>query len=126
MVFLVPAGKFWVIYLWLSSFCRPWPLFSFLIYTQSVTLLGRGISSSQGRYLHTQQQHEHRTNAYRQPYLELDSNPRSQWTELLGFWTFSIVWNPRKEKTGLFVICKCFSHKVWGDGTYSVGPHRRS
>jgi hypothetical protein len=32
--------------------------FSFLIYTQSVGLLGRGISPSQGRYLHT----EHNTN----------------------------------------------------------------
>jgi hypothetical protein len=29
--------------------------FSFLIYTQSVGLLGRGISPSQGRYLHTEQ-----------------------------------------------------------------------
>jgi hypothetical protein len=28
--------------------------FSFLIYTQSVALLGRGISPSQGRYLHTE------------------------------------------------------------------------
>jgi hypothetical protein len=29
-------------------------LFSFLIYIQSVGLLGRGISPSQSRYLHTQ------------------------------------------------------------------------
>jgi hypothetical protein len=29
--------------------------FSFLIYTQSVGLLGRGISRSQGLYLHTEQ-----------------------------------------------------------------------
>jgi hypothetical protein len=29
--------------------------FSFLIYTQSIRLLGRGISPSQGRYLHTEQ-----------------------------------------------------------------------
>jgi hypothetical protein len=36
--------------------------FSFLIYTQSVGLLRRGISSSQGRYLHTEQ-HKHRINA---------------------------------------------------------------
>jgi hypothetical protein len=33
--------------------------FGFLIYTQSVGLLGRGISPSQGRYLHTEQ-HKHR------------------------------------------------------------------
>jgi hypothetical protein len=32
---------------------------SFLIYTQSVQPLGRGISPSQGRYLHTEQ-HKHR------------------------------------------------------------------
>jgi hypothetical protein len=36
--------------------------FSFLIYTQPVALLGRGISPSQGRYLHTGQQ-KHRINA---------------------------------------------------------------
>jgi hypothetical protein len=37
--------------------------FSFLIYTQSVGLLGRGISQSQGRYLH-EEQHKHRRNAH--------------------------------------------------------------
>jgi hypothetical protein len=42
------------LYLWLYSPCEPWPLFSFLIYTQSVGLLVWGISSSQGRYLHTE------------------------------------------------------------------------
>jgi hypothetical protein len=35
--------------------------FSFLIYTQSVGLLRRGISPSQGRYLHTER-HKHRIN----------------------------------------------------------------
>jgi hypothetical protein len=40
------------IYLWLYSPCRPWPLFQFLNpYTVGRTL-GRGISPSQGRYLH--------------------------------------------------------------------------
>jgi hypothetical protein len=34
------------VYLWLYSPCRSWPLFSFLICTQSVGLLGRGISPS--------------------------------------------------------------------------------
>jgi hypothetical protein len=38
-------------------------LFSFLIHIQSVGLLGRGISPSQGRELHTEQ-HKHRTNAH--------------------------------------------------------------
>jgi hypothetical protein len=35
--------------------------FSFLMYTQSARLLGRGISPSQGRYLHTE--HKHGINA---------------------------------------------------------------
>jgi hypothetical protein len=51
--------------------------FSFLIYTQSIGLLGRGISPSQGRYLHAKQ-HKHRINAHRHPCLEWDSNPRSE------------------------------------------------
>jgi hypothetical protein len=46
-------------------------------FTQSVGLLGRGISPSQGRYLHTGQ-HKYRTNAHIHPYLEWNSNPRSQ------------------------------------------------
>jgi hypothetical protein len=50
--------------------------FSFLIHTQSVGLLGRVISPSQGRYLHTE--HNRRINANRHWCLELDSNPRSQ------------------------------------------------
>jgi hypothetical protein len=57
-----------------------WPLATFsgsLSYTQSVGLLGRGISPSQGRYLHTEQQ-KHRINAHRHPCLEWYSNPRSQ------------------------------------------------
>jgi hypothetical protein len=41
--------------LWLYSLCGPRPTFSFLIYTQSVELLGCGISPLQGRYLHTEQ-----------------------------------------------------------------------
>jgi hypothetical protein len=60
------------VYLWLYSPCGPWPLFfSFLIYTHSVGFLGRGISPSQGRYLHTEQ-HKHRINAHRHPCLEWD------------------------------------------------------
>jgi hypothetical protein len=49
----------------------------FLNLRQSVGLLGRGISPSQGRYLHTGQ-HKRRINAYRHPCLEWDSNPRFQ------------------------------------------------
>jgi hypothetical protein len=51
--------------------------FSFLIYTQSVGLLGLGISPSQGRYLHTEQ-HKHRINTHTHPCLEWNSNPWSQ------------------------------------------------
>jgi hypothetical protein len=51
--------------------------FSFLIYIQSVGHLGRGISPSQGRYLHTEQP-KHRINAHRHPCLEWNSNSRSQ------------------------------------------------
>jgi hypothetical protein len=50
----------------LDRFC------SSLIYTQSVGLLGREISPSQGRYLHAEQ-HKHRINAHRHPCLEWDS-----------------------------------------------------
>jgi hypothetical protein len=40
----------------LQPFIGPWPLFQSLnLFTQSVGLLGRGISPSQGRYLHTGQ-----------------------------------------------------------------------
>jgi hypothetical protein len=49
------------IYLWLYS---PLLGLQFLYsYTQSVGLLGRGISPSQGRYIHTEQ-HKHRINAH--------------------------------------------------------------
>jgi hypothetical protein len=61
----------------LQPFVRLGGFFSFLIFSQLVGLLGRGISPSQGRYLHTDE-HKHRTNAHRHPCLEWDSNPRSQ------------------------------------------------
>jgi hypothetical protein len=46
-------------------------------FSQSVGLLGRGISPSQGRYVHIGQ-HKHRINTHRHPCLKLDSNPWSQ------------------------------------------------
>jgi hypothetical protein len=62
----------------LQSFVRPWPLFcDIILYTQSVGLLGREISPSQGLYLYTEQ-HKHRINAHRHPHLECDSNSRPQ------------------------------------------------
>jgi hypothetical protein len=39
----------------LQPFVEPRPLFSFLIIVHLVGLLARGISQSQGRYLHTEQ-----------------------------------------------------------------------
>jgi hypothetical protein len=58
----------------LQRFVGPWLLFQFLdLFTQSVWLLGREMSPSQGRYLHTGQ-HRHRVNAYRHPCLKWDLN----------------------------------------------------
>jgi hypothetical protein len=56
---------------------EPWPPFPCLdSFTQTVGLLGRGISPLQGRYLHTEQ-HKHRINAHRHPCLKWESNPHS-------------------------------------------------
>jgi hypothetical protein len=63
---------------WLYSPHGPWPLFSFMIILQTVELLGRVISSSQGLYLNTGQ-HKYRINTYtKHPCLVWVSNPRSQ------------------------------------------------
>jgi hypothetical protein len=50
-----------------------WLIFSSLIFTKSMGLLGRGISQLQGRYLHTNTEETHRN-----PWLEWDSNTRSK------------------------------------------------
>jgi hypothetical protein len=64
--------------LWLcSSMLGLGRLFSLLIFSQSVGLLGRGMSPSQSRYLHIGY-HKHKVNAQRHSLLEWDSNPRSQ------------------------------------------------
>jgi hypothetical protein len=62
----------------LQPFVGPWPLLQFRnIFTQTVGLLGRVISPSQGRYLHTGQQ-KHRINAHTGIHaFEWDSNRRS-------------------------------------------------
>jgi hypothetical protein len=60
----------------LRHFVGPWPLLQFRnLFTQTVLLLERVISPSQGRCLHTGQ---HKINAHGHPCLEWDSNPRSQ------------------------------------------------
>jgi hypothetical protein len=53
---------YFFISLWFYSPLDLGRFLSFLIYTQSVGLLGRGISPSQGRYLHTKE-HKHRISA---------------------------------------------------------------
>jgi hypothetical protein len=56
----------------LGLFCS-----SVIFFTQSVGLLGLGITPSQGRYLHTGQ-HKQNKCIHRHSCLEWDSNPRSQ------------------------------------------------
>jgi hypothetical protein len=63
--------------LWFYGPFGPWPLFSFLILYTVCRIPWKGISASQGRYLHTEQ-HKHKINALRQPCLRWDSNPRPQ------------------------------------------------
>jgi hypothetical protein len=69
-------------------------------FSQTVGLLGRGISPSQGRYLHTGQ-HNHRINAHRHPCPVWDLNLRSQGSSerrqfmpsfLLSPWRYSSGW----------------------------------
>jgi hypothetical protein len=65
-----------------AALCWAWGVFSgFWSCTQSVWLLGRGTSSSQGSYLYIEQ-HEQRINTHRS-YLEWDSNshPRVEASE---------------------------------------------
>jgi hypothetical protein len=72
----------WMYYvlLWLNVLCRAMAVFSVSwTYTESVGLLGRGISPSHGFYLHTEK-HSHRIKAHNTNIhmdLEWDSNPRS-------------------------------------------------
>jgi hypothetical protein len=83
--------------------------FSFLIYIQSVGVLGRGISPSQGRYLHTEQ-HNARINAHRHPCLEWDLNPRPQCSSSWRrFMAGEIVWYlPKLQLNTLYTI----PHKI--------------
>jgi hypothetical protein len=50
------------------------PLSDSLSYRQSVGLLERGISPSQGCYLRTEE-HKHKIKSHKHPCLEWDSNP---------------------------------------------------
>jgi hypothetical protein len=60
----LPSIDSYFIHQWLYSPLLGPGLFSFVIFfTQTVGLLGRVISPSQGRYLHTGQ-HKHRVNAH--------------------------------------------------------------
>jgi hypothetical protein len=59
------------------AFMKRFVSLQFLNIRVSVGLLRRGISLSQGLYLHTGQ-HKHRINAHRHPCLEWNLNPRFQ------------------------------------------------
>jgi hypothetical protein len=65
------------IYQWRTALCCALPSSSVrdLFHTQTVELLGRVINPSQDRYRTTQTQNKR---AYKHPFLEWDSNPRSQ------------------------------------------------
>jgi hypothetical protein len=57
----------------LQPFVEPWPLFQFLdLFTQSVGLLGRGNSPSQGRYLHTGQHKQNNRTQTPMPQVEFE------------------------------------------------------
>jgi hypothetical protein len=83
LLFLIPQISLMFLFssvslsLWLYSPLDLGRFFRFLIYIQSVGLLGRGISPSQGCYLHAEQ-HKRRIKAHRHSFLEWDSNLRSQ------------------------------------------------
>jgi hypothetical protein len=76
---LVQIGRYYFFFHWLYSPLGPWLLlFSFMIIWETVGLLGRVISSSQGLYLNTGQ-HKQRISTYtKHPCLVWNSNPRSQ------------------------------------------------
>jgi hypothetical protein len=62
----------------LQPFVGPWPLFSCVVFfTQTVGLLGRGISPSQGRYLHTGQLKQNKRTQTSMALSEI-RNPRSE------------------------------------------------
>jgi hypothetical protein len=67
----IPVVPTWSIrHLWNASFH-----FNFLIFRQTIGLLGRGINPTQGRYLHRTTQTQNKRNY---PCLEWDANPRPQ------------------------------------------------
>jgi hypothetical protein len=90
-----------------SSAALCWAVAAFSVsysYTQTVGHLGRGISPSQGRYLHTGQ-HKHRINADRHPRLEWDSNPQSQCSNGTRQFMPRIVRPPRS-------ACQTIQHRI--------------
>jgi hypothetical protein len=72
---LLDLGRFFSFLILHTVGRTPWTGDQPVARPQSVRLLGRGISLSQGRYLHTEQ-HKHRINVHRHPCLEWCSNPR--------------------------------------------------
>jgi hypothetical protein len=117
--------------------------FSFLIYTQLVQLLRRGLSPSQGLYVNTEQ-HKHRTNAHKHPWVEYDSThdpsvPKGEDSSCItprgtviggGTWlgTFNVELHNVHRNSRAFplfsVLCLCFFSAFFGGGTHL--PWRRS
>jgi hypothetical protein len=92
-----------------TSLCWALAAFSdFLSFTQTVGLLGRWISRSQGRYLHTGQ-HKHKINVYRHSYFKWDSNPWSRCLSGRG----QCNRNPRHTPTRIYPVSGgCLQHSA--------------
>jgi hypothetical protein len=89
--------------------------FNFLIDTQFVGLLGRGISPSQGSYLHTEQ-NKHRINAHRLLWLEWDSNLSSQGSSgqrRFMPWTGRPLWSAHSWLKLTYFTNQVTLHFVW-------------
>jgi hypothetical protein len=118
-----------VLPLW--SIGHPWNVlchFSFLILRQSVGPLARGISPSQGHYLHKQ-----RINADRHPCLVWDSNPRFQrsserrhfmprplWSAILDhYYAEKVIWknmNATPTRTNLSISLSLSNQSIFLQG----------
>jgi hypothetical protein len=108
-----PIHPFIYLSMALQPFVGPWQSFSVsLSFSQSVGLFGRGISPSQGQYLHKGQQ-RNRINAHIHPSLKWDSNPRFQCSN--GPRHF-MPWTTRPLWSALTTICLCVNHRfncIW-------------
>jgi hypothetical protein len=111
----------------LQPFVGPWPFVQCHDnFTQTVGLLGRVISPSQSRYLHTEQ-HKHRLNAHKHPCLEWDSNLRSkrpnEWRLFrpCGHYDRHITIQSGKIyfRRWMKISLVCYMKIMWGDWKYT-------